>query len=79
MKNFDTLSYTTRPKAGCQSVRKADNQYRSLFAMLGMDRHETGSLVLSAMCLPSVYQTSSHITRSPSNQIPVVGMAWERG
>ena len=49
MKNIDVLSSTVRPKAGCQSVRKADDLYskaddlyRSFFTTLGTDQHETG-------------------------------------
>ena len=47
------------------------------------------SSALPPVCLPSVYLTSSHVTRSPrpspavfdtgSNEILAVGTAWERG
>ena len=42
MKNLDALSYTVRPKAGCQSVRKADEQCHLLFIMPETDQCETG-------------------------------------
>ena len=42
MNNLDVLSCTVRPKAVCQSIRKADNLYRSLFTTPGMDRCEAG-------------------------------------
>ena len=35
-------SCTAHPKAGCQSVHKADDHYRSLFTTLVNDQHVTG-------------------------------------
>ena len=82
-KNLDALCCTVRPMAGYQSVRKADDRYRSLFTTPGTDQRETGILT-PPVCLPSVYLTSSHVTRSSpavfhtgSNEILAVGMAWE--
>ena len=33
MKNLEALSCAVHPKAGCQSIQKTDDQYRSLFTM----------------------------------------------
>ena len=89
MKNLDVLCCTVRPKAGCQSVHKADDRYRSLFTAPGTDQCEYNGWAPPPVCLPSVYLTSSHVARSPrpspavfhtgSDQILVVGTAWERG
>ena len=70
MENFDVLSCTGRPKAQCQSVRKADDLYRSSFTTPGMDWHETGSLNSTVVHRPlCVYHLStgrhSPMTRSP--------------
>ena len=57
MKNLNILSCTVRPKAGCQSIRKADDRYHS-FTTPGTDRRETGIIngwVPPPVCLPSVY------------------------
>ena len=82
MKNLDVLSCAVRPKAGYQSVRKADDRYRSLFTMPGKNRRQTG-WAPPPMCLPSVYLTSLYVTRSPrppptvfgSDEILAVGTA----
>ena len=50
-KNLDVLSCTVRPKAGCQSVCK-----QTIYNV---------HCSPPRMCLPSVYLTSSHVTRSP--------------
>ena len=89
MKNFDVLSCTVRPKAGCQSVRKENDQYSSLFTTPGTDRQETGIIngwAPPSVYLPCVYLMAPHVTRYPrpslavfQTGIVVVGMAWEQG
>ena len=92
MKNLDVLCCTVRPMAGYQSIRKSDDRYHSLFTTPGMDQCETGISMVGhrpPVCLPSVYLTSSHVTRFPrpslavfhtgSDEILAVGTAWERG
>ena len=57
--SLDVLSCTVHPKAGCQSVRKEDDRYRSLFTTPGTDRRETAIGTINGwapppVCLPSV-------------------------
>ena len=52
-KNLDVLCCTVRTMAGYQSVRKADDQYRSLFTTPRTERHETG--ILTAPCVSTIY------------------------
>ena len=54
---------TVRPKTGCQSVRKADDLYRSETDRR-INRYYNG-LAPPSVCLPCVYLMSSHVTRSP--------------
>ena len=58
MKNLDVLSCTVHPNAGCQSIRKADYRYRSLFTMLGTDQHTTGIITVGHRP-PCVYHLST--------------------
>ena len=61
MKNLDVLSCSVRPKAGCQSIYKADDRYRLLFTTPGIGRCKTGiktvghhPLCVYHFCLPDV-------------------------
>ena len=49
-------------KAGCQSVRKWDDQYHLLFTMPRTSQRETGIMTPPPVYLPLVYLTSSHVT-----------------
>ena len=56
------------PNKVSQSIHKADDRHRSLLTMPRMDQCKTGTIngwAPPPLCLPSVYLTSLHVTRSP--------------
>ena len=77
MKNLNVLCCTVRPIAGYESIRKADDRYRSLFTTPGTDQCETGILAVGH-CPPSVYLISLHVTRSPRPSPAVEAMKYWR-
>ena len=82
MKNIDVLSCTSRPNAGSQSVRKADELYQSLFTMPLTDRCKTGHIWLgtasvSTNCLPDVI-TCDQISHGPGLLPTVIISYWKR-
>ena len=85
MKNPNVLSCTVRLSKGCQSIRKADDRYHET-GITTVGPPPPPPPLPSVYCL---YVTSLHVTRAPSpspivyhtgsDQILVVGTAWERG